>query len=153
MLNYDPTKEKKMEKTREEELLKELLQIVKDKENNNAGQIWERLKKYRDKKQEFFLVIILDNKFGITEIKEISKGSLNKIIVHPREVFRTAIMNSASSIIISHNHPSGNFEPSEEDKRLTKRLVKAGEIIGIDVLDHIIISKFGYFSFNEKGLI
>jgi DNA repair protein RadC len=86
-------------------------------------------------------------------IRETRTGTLSASLVHPREVFRDAIRHSASSVVLAHNHPSGDPEPSEEDLRITRRLVDAGRIIGIDVLDHIIIGKETFRSFKEKGLI
>ena len=83
---------------------------------------------------------------------EISVGSLDSNIVHPREVFREAISASAASVIFVHNHPSGDPEASEDDIKLTKRLAEAGEIMGIDVLDHIIVSDKKYLSLKREGL-
>jgi DNA repair protein RadC len=86
-------------------------------------------------------------------ITEVSVGSLDSSIVHPREVFEEAIKNKAASVIFAHNHPSGDPEPSEDDLAITKRLVEAGKILGIEVLDHVIVTKTGFLSFKEKGLI
>jgi len=83
----------------------------------------------------------------------VSIGTLNANLVHPREVFKEAIDSRAASVILVHNHPSGDPEPSEDDLEITKRIVEAGKIIGIDVLDHIIITKNKVFSFKEKKLI
>ena len=83
----------------------------------------------------------------------VSKGSLNTSIVHPREVFKDAIKDAAASVILVHNHPSGDPEPSQEDLEITKRLVKAGRILGIKVLDHLIIGNNCYFSLADKGLL
>ena len=80
-------------------------------------------------------------------------GTLNQNIIHPREIFVDAISDRAAGIIFIHNHPSGIFEPSEEDKKITKKLVEVGKLIGIEVFDHIIISKNGYYSFRENGLL
>ncbi len=89
------------------------------------------------------------------EIKReiISVGSLNASLVHPREVFEPAVRNLAAQIILAHNHPSGDPEPSEDDITITKRLIEAGKIMGIEVVDHIIVVKNGFFSFKEKGLL
>ena len=81
----------------------------------------------------------------------ISRGTLNASLVHPREVFRPAILASAAAIILVHNHPSGDPEPSDEDVSLTKRLVKAGEILGIEVLDHLVVAKRGFVSLRARG--
>ena len=89
------------------------------------------------------------------EIKReiISVGSLNANLVHPREVFEPAVRNLAAQVILAHNHPSGDPEPSEDDLEITKRLVEAGKILGIEIVDHIIMTKSRYFSFKERNLI
>jgi DNA repair protein RadC len=107
----------------------------------------------KDKVKEHFKLIILNTRNKIITITHVSTGTLSASLVHPREVFRDAIRHSASSVVLVHNHPSGDPEPSEEDLRITRRLVDAGKIIGIDVLDHIIIGKDTFRSFKEKGLI
>ena len=106
----------------------------------------------RDKKKEYFLALLLDTRSQLIKVSEISIGSLDTSIVHPREVFKEAISASAASVIFSHNHPSGDPEASEDDTELTKRLVKAGEIMGIAVLDHIIIGGKNYLSLKREGL-
>jgi len=103
--------------------------------------------------QEQFICIFLNTKNHITGKEVISIGTLNASLVHPREVFRPAIKRASASIICAHNHPSGNPEPSSEDITITKRLVEAGQIIGIDVLDHIIICTHSYVSLKERGYI
>ena len=104
-------------------------------------------------KKEHFKILLLDTKNNIIKISEISIGSLNSSIVHPREVFKEAIINSSSSIILAHNHPSGESEPSHEDIVLTNRLEECGKTLGVHVIDHIIIGNDEYFSFKEEGLI
>ncbi len=106
----------------------------------------------RDKKKEHFLALLLDTRSQLIKVSEISIGSLDTSIVHPREVFKEAISTSAASVIFAHNHPSGDPEASEDDIELTKRLAKAGEIVGIDVLDHIIIGGKNYLSLKRQGL-
>ncbi len=101
---------------------------------------------------EHFIIIILDTKNNVRSVENISTGSLNSSICHPREIFKPAIKKSACSIILVHNHPSGECEPSHEDIILTNRLEEAGKILGVRVLDHIIIGD-SYFSFKEEGLI
>lgn len=108
---------------------------------------------FKDQMQEYFYVIYLDNKKRVIENKLLFKGTLNQSIVHPREVFKSACILSASSIICVHNHPSGNVEPSKEDINLTKRLSEIGILMGIKVVDHLIISDDNYFSFLENNLI
>ena len=106
----------------------------------------------KGKKREHFLVILLDTRGQLIKISEISIGSLDSSIVHPREVFKEALSASAASVIFVHNHPSGDPEPSEDDVKLTERLANAGEVMGIDVLDHIIIGEKKYLSLKREGL-
>jgi len=108
--------------------------------------------KLRGKKKEHFLALLLDIRSQLIKVSEISIGSLDTSIVHPREVFKEAISASAASVIFAHNHPSGDPEASEDDIELTKRLAKAGEIVGIEVLDHIIIGDKKYLSLKREGL-
>lgn len=103
--------------------------------------------------KEIFNIILLNTKNNVIAIENISIGSLNASIVHPREVFNIAIKRSSSAIILAHNHPSGDPKPSMEDINITKRLIEAGTIIGINVLDHIIIGDGIYFSMKEKEII
>ncbi|MDO5715071.1 MAG: DNA repair protein RadC [Tissierellia bacterium] len=107
--------------------------------------------KYLDK--EHFRIVILNTKKEIIYIREISKGTVNMTVVHPREVFKQAIEDGAHSIILLHNHPSGDPKPSTEDIQLTKRLKECSEIIGIPIVDHIIIGDNTYFSFVEEELL
>ncbi len=106
----------------------------------------------KGKKKEHFLVLLLDTRNQLIKVSEISVGSLDTSIVHPREVFKEAISASAASVIFVHNHPSGAPEASEDDIKLTKRLAEAGEIMGIEVLDHIIIGDKNYLSLKRGGL-
>ena len=106
----------------------------------------------KGKKKEYFLALLLDTRGQLIKISEISIDSLDSSIVHPREVFQEAISASAASVVFVHNHPSGNPEPSEDDIKLTERLNQAGEIMGIDVLDHIIFGDNKYLSMKSKGL-
>ncbi|MED5052580.1 JAB domain-containing protein [Anoxybacillus rupiensis] len=103
--------------------------------------------------REVFLVIVLNTKNEIAAIHRCHVGSLNASVVHPREVFKAAILNNGSSIIVAHNHPSQNTTPSREDLEVTKRLVTVGQMIGIEVLDHLVVSENSYFSFKENGHI
>lgn len=105
--------------------------------------------RYLDK--EHFNIIVLNTKNHVLGIDNISVGSLNASLVHPRELFKKAILRSAAGIILVHNHPSGDPQPSEEDKLVTCRMAEAGEIIGIEVLDHIIIGDGRYISLRERG--
>lgn len=104
-------------------------------------------------KKEHFRIVMLDTKNQIIGIEDISIGSLNSSIVHPREVFKEAIARSSASIILVHNHPSGDPTPSKEDISITRRLSEGGEILGIKVLDHIIIGNKRYISLKEKDIL
>ena len=103
--------------------------------------------------QEYFIVISLNGAHEIIKSNIISIGILNRTLIHPREVFSDALKDRAASIILSHNHPSGNLSPSPEDREVTKRLVDVGELLGIKVLDHVIFSDKNYFSFIEEGIM
>lgn len=104
--------------------------------------------------EEVMLLATLNIKNMVTGVFGVSRGSLNSSIVHPREIFKRALVNNAASIIVCHNHPSGDVTPSQEDIAVTKRLVEAGKIIGIDVIDHVIIGSCGgYVSLKEKCII
>jgi len=107
----------------------------------------------KDEKREHFLIITLDTRNHLIETHTISIGSLDSSIVHPREVFHPAIMDHAASVILIHNHPSGNPEPSEEDTKLTKQLLNSGQTLGIEILDHIIVGDNSYFSMKDRNLI
>lgn len=107
----------------------------------------------RDRKQEVFLVLLLDSQNGLMFQKELSQGTLNASLVHPREVYKTAIDHLAAAIIVVHNHPSGNKEPSREDIEITRQLVEAGKVVGIPLHDHIIIAGDSYTSLAERGLV
>jgi len=105
----------------------------------------------KDKAKEHFKLILLNPRNKIIGISTISIGTLNASLVHPREVFKDAITHSAASVVLAHNHPSGDPEPSEDDIEITKKLVESGKILGIEVIDHIIIGKNDYYSFKAKG--
>jgi len=109
--------------------------------------------KLKDKKKEYFLLLLLDSRNQLIRPIDISMGSLDATVVHPREVFKEAITASAASVVLVHNHPSGNPEPSDDDLNLTKRLVQAGNLLGIEVLDHIIIGSQGHYSMKSHNLI
>ncbi len=107
----------------------------------------------RDLKHEIFSVLLLDAANHLLRDVKISEGILNSSLVHPREVFRHAILEPAASIILLHNHPSGNPEPSAEDIQITRQLVEAGKILGIPVHDHIIVTPSSYTSFAERSIL
>jgi len=109
--------------------------------------------KLTDYSKEHFYVISLDSRNIFIGLDEISVGTLTASLVHPRETFESAIKRHAAHIIIAHNHPSGETSPSEDDLKITRRLIDAGKIMGITVLDHIIFAKHSYMSFKESSLI
>lgn len=130
------------------EVEEEILPVIKTSKDVAA-----EVSYIRNHKKENFIVLYLNARNQVISKETISVGTLNASVVHPREVFQPAVSKSAASIILAHNHPSGDTDPSEDDIELTKRMIKAGEIMGIEVLDHIIVSKKGYLSMKGKGLI
>ena len=118
--------------------------------NDAYEMIREQLK---DLDREQFIIACLNTKNEPTNITVVSVGSLNKAIVHPREVFKTAILSNAASIMAFHNHPSGETTPSQQDIQLTNRLYEAGELLGIKLLDHLIIGDGTFTSLKEKGYL
>jgi DNA repair protein RadC len=106
----------------------------------------------RGKKKEYFLALLLDTRNQLIKVSEIAVGSLDTSIVHPREVFKEAISASSAAVVFVHNHPSGDPEASEDDIKLTKRLAEAGELVGIEVLDHIIVGDKKFLSLKREGL-
>ncbi len=117
-------------------------------------QVYNELRgRSRDKKKEYFWALLLDARSKMIKCVEISVGSLDTSIVHPREVFKEAIAASASSMVAAHNHPSGNPEPSQDDIKLTRRLKEAGELVGIELVDHLVIGDGRYISLKREGLL
>lgn len=131
-------------------LLKENQKITKIKEPKEIFNYFKN--QFIGVKQETFFVLLYDTKMNLIDKKELYKGTIDSVDAHPREVFKEAIMASATFIIIMHNHPSGDTTPSDEDIEITNRLIETGHIIGIKILDHIIISNTSYFSFYENSL-
>ena len=105
----------------------------------------------QDEPGEVFAILCLSTKHRVIAYHEVSRGTLDATLVHPREVFKAALLSNAASIILTHNHPSGDPTPSPDDHHLTRRLVDAGRLIGVEVLDHIIVGDGRYFSFREGG--
>ena len=97
------------------------------------------------------MVILLDGRNRVMGESQISQGTLTASLVHPREVFRSAIRSAAAALVLVHNHPSGDPEPSAEDLSVTHRLVEAGEIVGIRIVDHVVVADRGFYSFQEHG--
>ena len=119
----------------------------------NAGSAYEHLAEYHNKKREHFIAIFLDGASRVIDTHIVSIGTINQSLVHPREVFHPAITANAAGIILAHNHPSGELSVSRADEKVTTRLKDAGKLLGIDILDHIIITQEGYYSFSDEGLI
>lgn len=119
----------------------------------NPRDVWKALHGIRDNKKEHFAVFFLDARSEEIRREVVSIGTLTESLVHPREVFEPAVRHLASHIIAAHNHPSGDAEPSAEDAKITKRLVECGRVLGIELVDHVIVTKAGFFSFRENGLI
>lgn len=109
--------------------------------------------KMREQKKEKFITLCLDTKNQILKEEVVSIGSLNASIVHPREVFKSALLESSASVIMVHNHPSGDPSPSREDIMVTEKMVEGGKLLGIDVLDHIIIGDGKYVSLKDEGFV
>ncbi|MBO6145277.1 MAG: DNA repair protein RadC [Bacilli bacterium] len=131
--------------------------VYNDKKFNNiklntANKVYEFIKDEFNDNQEYFFCLYLDTKNNFIDKKLLFIGTINKSIVHPREIFKYAYLLSASKIICVHNHPSGEIDPSKEDIILTKNLIEIGNLQGINIIDHIIIGN-GYYSFKENGNI
>jgi DNA repair protein RadC len=107
----------------------------------------------QDKAKEHFKLLLLNSRNKVLRISTISIGILTTSLVHPREVFKEALLHSAASVVLAHNHPSGDPEPSEDDLKITRKLVESGKILGIEVIDHLILGENNFYSFREKGLI
>jgi DNA repair protein RadC len=119
----------------------------------SSDDVFEELKDYSTARQEHFIVCYLDGSNCILENRVITIGTLNQSLVHPREVFAPAIEKRAASIIIAHNHPSSILKPSEEDIQVTKKLKDASKILGIELLDHIILTENGFLSFRNEDIL
>ena len=122
----------------------------------DSSHVWEEVSSIigdKMQEQECFCMITLDGASNIIATRIIHIGTVNQSLVHPREVFRPALMDNAVGLIISHNHPSGTLEASEADKRITDRLLEASKIMGIELLDHVIVTKEGYYSFRDQYLL
>ncbi len=135
------------------ELGRRLLQNKKSTLILSPKDVWEEMKDIRDNKKEHFVIFFLDTRNQEISREIISVGSLNANLVHPREVFEPAVRNLAAQIIVAHNHPSGDTEPSKEDLEITQKLVEAGDILGIEIIDHIIVAKDYYLSLKEQGFL
>ncbi len=127
--------------------------IRTNKRITSASEVYEELKVFSNKNQEHFLTITLDGASHIINTRTVFIGTLNQSMVHPREVFADAIADRAAGIIIAHNHPSGTLEASRADISITQRLKEVSKLVGIELLDHVILSKHGFYSFSDEGLL
>ncbi len=127
--------------------------IRSNKRITSAQDVYEELKSFSTKSQEHFLSITLDGASHIINTRTVFIGTLNQSLVHPREVFADAIADRAAGIIIAHNHPSGTLEASRADMQITQRLKEVSKLVGIELLDHVILSKHGFYSFSDEGLL
>lgn len=132
---------------------KALASTVADKPLERVEDVLVCLDHFRDKKQEYFVTLSLDSDRQLIARRVITIGLLNTTLTHPREVFAGAIEDRAASVIIAHNHPSGNPQPSRDDIKTTQQLVAAGQILGVSIRDHIIIAHDKHYSFMREGLL
>jgi DNA repair protein RadC len=119
----------------------------------SAANVYPLVRHLADRRQEHFICISLNGANAVNTIRIVSIGLVNRALVHPREVFADPITDRAASIIVAHNHPSGSLQPSEDDITVTKQLKEAGQILGINVLDHLIFDQKKYLSMLEKGFM
>ncbi len=140
--------------------MEELLSMVQEKALSysvdrvtSAADVYAALGEYSCKQQEHFMLLTLDGASKVIEKRVIFVGTLNQSLVHPREVFKPAIEDGAAGVIIAHNHPSGTLEASRADVQITQRLKEVAKLVGIELLDHVIISKEGYYSFSDEGML
>ena len=124
-----------------------------NKKITSARDVYNELKSFADKKQEYFLTITLDGASHIINTRTVFIGTLNQSLVHPREVFADAIADRSAGIIIAHNHPSGTLIASRADIQITQRLKEVSKLVGIELLDHVILAKSGFYSFADEGLL
>ena len=127
--------------------------IKSNKRITSAEEVYQELKAFSSKSQEHFLTITLDGASHIINTRTVFIGTLNQSLVHPREVFADAIADRAAGIIIAHNHPSGTLEASRADMQITQRLKEVSKLVGIELLDHVILAKGGWYSFSDEGLL
>lgn len=127
--------------------------IKQNKKITCAEDIYDELQEYKNKKQEYFIVITVDGASHIIEKRVVFIGTLNRSLIHPREIFADALTDRAAAIIIAHNHPSGQLEASHEDITVTKRVKESAELLGIDLIDHIIFTNKKYLSLRDEGLV
>jgi len=154
LMSREPEPEPEPKKNKKAELILELMGMEAAENPSkitSPTDMLPYLEKYINLLQEEFVVATMNGAHEVMNVRSISKGIVNRTLAHPREIFRMAILDNATGIIIAHNHTSGNFEPSPEDDAITKRINDAGEIVGIQLMDHIVVSKRGYYSYLEEG--
>jgi DNA repair protein RadC len=125
----------------------------RDKKISSPGEVWPIVAHWADRKQERFICCSLNGAHELIAARVVSIGLVNRTVVHPREVYADPITDRACAVIVAHNHPSGRLDPSPEDREITRRLKEASDTLGIALLDHLIFSSVGYFSFVEHGLL
>lgn len=126
---------------------------LRDRRIASPKDIWPLVAHWADRKQERFVCCSLNGAHEVMAARVVSVGLVNRTVVHPREVFADPLMDRACAVVVGHNHPSGRLEPSPEDLDITRRLKAAGEVLGITLLDHLIFSSEGFYSFVEHGLL
>lgn len=127
--------------------------IQQSKRITSAEDVYHELKSFSTKTQEHFLTMTLDGASHIINTRTVFIGTLNQSLVHPREVFSDAIADRAAGIIIAHNHPSGTLEASRADMQITQRLKEVAKLVGIELLDHVILARDGFYSFSDEGVL
>ena len=125
--------------------------VTPGKRIGEAADVWAYLYDVRDTSQEHFVVFSLNVRYGVIQRRVVHIGTLAGVEVHPREVFRPAIIDNAAAVILAHNHPSGDPTPSRQDIELTARLRHAGELLGVIVLDHVVVAAEGWVSLSDRG--
>lgn len=123
----------------------------RDVKITGPSDVYPLVKRYATKMQEHFLILTLNTAQEVIRVHLVSLGLLSRTLISPREVFARCLKDHAASLILAHSHPSGNLEPSREDREATRRLCDAGSLMGVPVLDHLIFTKSGYYSFKESG--
>ncbi len=114
-------------------------------------QVYEQLQPLRHKRKEHFVALYVNARNRLIHVQTVSIGTLTASLVHPREAFGPAVEQAAAGVIVAHNHPSGDIRPSAEDRAATRRLERAGRILGVPLLDHVVVAESGYYSFREEG--
>jgi DNA repair protein RadC len=120
---------------------------------SSAAQVYELFRDLSRESKEHFVCLHLDVKHRLLCFDRVAVGTLDGSLVHPREVFKGALLSSAASVVLLHNHPSGDPAPSAEDREVTRKLVEAGKLVGVPVLDHVIVGDGAFYSFSEQGLL